>query len=132
MEIFVNTFEYLKASFENKFGALDVDYTVLALLLAVIALVGMPDAVVAQAVAEGAEGTIVSDAVCRVVNQLTGPIGRGVAAVAVIFVGFSLFLGKISWGLAIAIGMGIAAIFGANEIVSFFSGVDGGCDVVGA
>ena len=39
-----------------------------------------------------------------------------------IFLGFSLFMGKVTWGLALALGIGIAAIFGAPEIVSLLGG----------
>jgi type IV secretion system protein VirB2 len=61
------------------------------------------------------------------VGQLAGPVGRAVAAVAVIFLGFSLFMGKVTWGLALALGIGIAAIFGAPEIVDMLGGDGEAC-----
>ncbi len=64
----------------------------------------------------------IEDTVCAIVGQLAGPVGRGIAAVAVIFLGFSLFMGKVTWGLALALGIGIAAIFGAPEIVALLGG----------
>ena len=59
---------------------------------------------------------------CSITDQLTGPIGRGVGAVAVIFLGFGLFMGKVTWGLGLAVGLGIGCIFGAPEIVDLLGG----------
>ena len=70
----------------------------------------------------------ITNTVCKIVNQLTGLVGRGIATVAVVFVGIGLFLGKMSWGLAIAVGIGIGAIFGAAQIVSLLDeGNTGSC-----
>ncbi|MBQ4875159.1 MAG: TrbC/VirB2 family protein [Rickettsiaceae bacterium H1] len=62
--------------------------------------------------------------VCNVVTQLTGPIGQSVSTVAVIFIGIGLFLGKISWGLALGIAVGMGMLFGAENIVVWISGSD--------
>lgn len=69
----------------------------------------------------------IANTVCTIVHQLAGPVGRAIAAVAVIFLGFSLFMGKVTWGLALALGIGIAAIFGAPEIVSLLGGGSDAC-----
>jgi type IV secretory pathway VirB2 component (pilin) len=92
------------------------------LTLAVMAVFSLlPDAALAG-------GNAISTTICTVIGQLTGPVGRGIAVIAVVFLGFSLFLGKISWGLAIALAIGIAAIFGANEIVTLLgAGGAAGC-----
>lgn len=63
--------------------------------------------------------------VCNVILLLQGNIARGVAAFGVIFLGFSLFLGKISWGTALALAMGLGAIFGAQALVNLASGGTG-------
>ncbi len=68
------------------------------------------------------EGTV-----CNVVSAMQGPIARGIAALAIIFLGFSLFLGKISWGIALALAIGIGAVFGANQIVSLVGGAGRSC-----
>ena len=60
--------------------------------------------------------------ICNVVKQLTGPIGQAVSTVAVIFIGIGLFMGKISWGLALGIAIGMAMLFGAENIVTWISG----------
>ena len=61
---------------------------------------------------------------CKMLSLLTGTIGKGVAAFAIMFVGISLFMGKVSWGLAISTALGIGAIFGAAGIVSTLGGGD--------
>ncbi|MCE3233648.1 MAG: Type secretory pathway, VirB2 component (pilins), partial [Rickettsiaceae bacterium] len=74
-----------------------------------------------------AASTPVDEVICNIVEQLQGPVARGVAAFGIIFLGFSLFLGKISWGVALALGIGIGAIFGANQIVGLISGEGDAC-----
>jgi len=64
----------------------------------------------------------ISVVLCNVILLLQGNIARGIAAGGVIFLGFSLFLGKISWGTAMALGIGLGAIFGAQQIVNLASG----------
>jgi type IV secretion system protein VirB2 len=59
---------------------------------------------------------------CNVLDLLQGNVARSVAAAGIIFLGFSLFLGKVSWGTALAIGIGIGAIFGAKDIVDLLAG----------
>ena len=61
----------------------------------------------------------IGDTLCNIVTKLQGRIGKGIATIAVIFLGIGLFLGKLSWGLAIAIGIGIGGIFGASQIVNW-------------
>jgi type IV secretory pathway VirB2 component (pilin) len=61
---------------------------------------------------------------CKVRNTLVGPTGKVIATVGIFFLGIGLFLGKISWGIAIAVGLGIAAIFGADTIIKWASGTD--------
>lgn len=58
----------------------------------------------------------------RIVNSLTGPMGKAVATIAIIALGIGLFMGKLSWGLAVATAIGIAMIFGAGSIVDWLSG----------
>lgn len=57
-------------------------------------------------------------------SQLTGAIGKGIATIAVVVLGIGLFLGKLSWGLAIATAMGIGLIFSAGSIVSWLGGAN--------
>ena len=88
------------------------------MLLALVAL--SPDLASAAVDAEG-----MGIVVCNIITELQGPVARGVAAFGIIFLGFSLFLGKISWGVALALGIGVAAIFGAESIVGAMLGDSG-------
>lgn len=97
----------------------------LALALVAVVLV-LPDFAAAATTSDNS----VSKVVCNVVLQLKGPVARGIAAFGIIFLGFSLFLGKISWGTALALGIGLGAIFGAEEIVGLISGDDAAKDCV--
>ena len=66
--------------------------------------------------------TQVEVTLCKVLELLTGVIGKAIAAFAIIFIGVSLFMGKVSWGLAISTALGIGAIFGAAGLVDAISG----------
>ena len=70
----------------------------------------------------GSNTDAITTVVCNVVKQLTGPIGQAVSTIAVIFIGIGLFMGKISWGLALGIAIGMAMLFGAENIVGWVSG----------
>ena len=68
---------------------------------------------------------------CMVVKTLTGTVGRSLAAIAIIFLGFSLFLGKISWGIALSLAIGVGAVFGAPQLVSTLAGnSDQNCETI--
>ena len=73
-----------------------------------------------------AAGTVddnaLSNTLCRIISFLNGKFGRGIAMFAIIFIGIGLFVGKISWGLVLAVGLGIGAIFGAGSIVQMIAG----------
>lgn len=103
--------------------AIDAHLQIAASSIAASVLMLLPEKAMAQ-------DNAITEALCTIIEQLSGPVGRGIAVVAVIFLGFSLFLGKITWGLAIALAIGIAAIFGAGEIVELLGG--GGDECGGA
>ncbi len=69
---------------------------------------------------------------CAIARTLQGPVARAIAAIGIIFLGFSLFLGKISWGVALALGIGIAAVFGASSIVNLLATASGNSGSAGA
>ncbi len=108
--------------------------TTLCFMLAVVAVM-LPDLAAAAAVGTVSGDTsgtgAISDVICSIVGALQGPVARGVAAFGIIFLGFSLFLGKISWGTALALGIGLGAIFGAEAIVGLMAGGADAC-VAGA
>jgi type IV secretory pathway VirB2 component (pilin) len=84
-----------------------------ALLLAFIAIalyLAMMPYVLAQA-------TPMGNVLCDVVDFIIyGNLGRGLATLAIIIVGVGATLGKVSWGLAITVAVGISVVFGAYDI----------------
>jgi type IV secretory pathway VirB2 component (pilin) len=66
---------------------------------------------------------------CNIVGILSGTVAKAVGTIAIIFLALGLFVGKVSWGTAVATGIGIGAIFGAQTIVNLISGrTDAKCD----
>jgi len=63
-----------------------------------------------------------SAVLCNIVSLITGGTGKALATIALIFLAIGLFVGKISWGVAIAVGIGIGGMFGATNIVQMISG----------
>jgi type IV secretion system protein VirB2 len=45
----------------------------------------------------------------------------------VISLAIALFLGKVSWGLAIAVAVGMGILFGAKDVVDLLSGSGTAC-----
>ncbi|MCD6035880.1 MAG: hypothetical protein K0R63_1621 [Rickettsiales bacterium] len=91
-----------------------------AFCLAVVA-VAMPDMAMA---ADASTDNAISKGLCNMISVLNGPVGKGVATVAIFFVGIALFMGKMSWSVALAVGLGVAAIFGAESIIETIAGRD--------
>lgn len=65
---------------------------------------------------------VLVDVMCNVLRIVTGSGGKAFAAFAILSVGIGFFTGKVSWGLMIGVAAGIAAMFGANTIVSAITG----------
>lgn len=66
---------------------------------------------------------------CNVVQLLTGTTGKAVATVAIIAVGVGALLGKISWGMALIVAVGVALVFGAGTIVDALGASANDCPV---
>lgn len=81
-----------------------------------------------DAMASGTEPTALSKVLCNVVGWFTGPLGAGIATLAIIVIGVGALMGKVSWGMAIIVGIGIGVIFGAPSIVKAISGNGAACD----
>ncbi len=99
----------------------------LALVVAYAALL-MPTDALAQTFGNGPSA--LSTTLCNVVGWFTGPIGAGIATLAIIVIGVGALMGKVSWGMAIIVGLGVGVIFGAPSIVSALSnnpGASSGC-----
>jgi type IV secretory pathway VirB2 component (pilin) len=72
-------------------------------------------------------GNTIGDVLCEVANWFNGPIGQGIATLAIIVVGVGALMGKVSWGMAIIVGIGVAVIFGAPSIVDELGTSGTGC-----
>ena len=75
----------------------------------------------ADAVATTTSGGGIETVLCNVVKQLQGGIGKAIATIAIIVLGIGLFMGKLSWPLAVVTAIGIGMIFGAASIVEWVS-----------
>jgi type IV secretion system protein VirB2 len=69
---------------------------------------------------------------CNVVSMLTGPTGKAIATIAIIVVGLGALMGKVSWGMALIVALGVALVFGAASIVNAIAGADAGACTTGS
>jgi type IV secretion system protein VirB2 len=58
---------------------------------------------------------------CNVINQITGGIGKVISVLILISMAIGLFLGKITWGLAISVMVGMGILFGAAGLVDLMT-----------
>ena len=65
-----------------------------------------------------ATNTPMGNVLCTVVRWFTGNTGKGLATIAITVIGIGALLGKVSWGMAIIVGIGVAIVFGAASIVN--------------
>lgn len=84
----------------------------LMVVLSVLAMT-LPDYAFATGI-----NTPMGSVLCEVTNWFTGNTGKGLATIAITVIGIGALLGKVSWGMAIIVGTGVAIIFGAASIVS--------------
>lgn len=55
-------------------------------------------------------------ALCAAWLEIDGQIGRGIATLAIAALGIGASLGKISWGLAVTVAVGIAVMLNADTV----------------
>lgn len=63
----------------------------------------------------------VGDMIDNVIDALTGPIGRGLAVLALVAAGVMMFFGRLNWPWFVAILVGVVLIFSAEAIVDGFA-----------
>ena len=66
-------------------------------------------------------------AICNLMNVVTGNAGRAVVGVVVIVVGIMFYLGKVTWSLVLAVALGAGAMFGAKSVVKIVTGKEFTC-----
>ena len=71
--------------------------------------------------------TPMGSVLCMIVGFVYGNLGRALATLAIIVIGVGATLGKVSWGLAITVGVGISIIFNAQVIMALMTGQAGSC-----
>ena len=67
-------------------------------------------------------GGTIGSLLCSVAGWFTGPVGSGIATLAILVIGIGALMGKVSWGMAIITGVGVSVIFGADTIVMELGG----------
>lgn len=65
----------------------------------------------------GNSTTELEEVVRRAIQMITGRIGKAIAILAVIIVGVGALYGKVSWPLAVIVGLGVALIFGSFTVL---------------
>lgn len=59
--------------------------------------------------------------ICNIINLLRGPVGKGIAIVALMFTCFSFFVGKMSFAVICTVLIGMCALFSADTLVNAFT-----------
>lgn len=68
----------------------------------------------------------IGDTLCALVTFMQSTPVKAAATAAIVFLGVAAFFGKLNWGLAVAIALGVMFMFGAVTIVDFLgTGVGG-------
>lgn len=117
----------------NLFKNMETLKTLVWCLVAAYAVMLIPaDALAATLTVSGGSGRntgggTIGDLLCNVAYWFTGPVGSGIATLAIIVIGIGALMGKVSWGMAIIVGIGVAVIFGAPAIVNELNAGGSGC-----
>ncbi len=96
---------------------LSIAWQICLAVMLVAGIIMMPDLSYA-----GPGDTPMGAVLCQVVAWFTGNTGKGLATIAITVIGIGALLGKVSWGMAIIVGIGVAIVFGAAGIVNAMSG----------
>ncbi|MDA0938825.1 MAG: TrbC/VirB2 family protein, partial [Proteobacteria bacterium] len=72
--------------------------------------------------ADSANADKITEVLCNASNAMTGAVGKSIAIILVISLAIGLLLGKVTWGLALALFVGLGILFGAKEAVKLLSG----------
>ena len=66
-------------------------------------------------------GSKIAGVLCNVIKIAQGNVGKTISILVIISIAIGLFLGKITWGVAIAVSVGLGVLFGANTVVEFIA-----------
>lgn len=76
-----------------------------------------------------AQQSPMGNVICLIIGIIYGNLGRGLAVLAVIIVGVGATIGKVSWGLAMTVAIGIGTVFGAVPLVAFLISGNSGLQI---
>lgn len=96
----------------TKTKSLSLNWQICMMVMLSAAVVLLPD------LAHATNNTPMGNVLCTVLGWFTGNTGKGLATIAVTVIGVGALLGKVSWGMAMIVGIGVAIVFGAAGIVS--------------
>lgn len=100
----------------------DLIWRVLFSLCGICIVLGACDAAFAGGGGATAGEDVIGQTLCRLVENLSGGIAKGIATIAIFAVGVGLFLGKLNWGIAAATAAGVGIIFSAPQLVGWLGG----------
>lgn len=101
----------------------DLIWRIVLTLASVTLILSISDIALASGTgASSASNDVVGITLCRLVQNLSGGLAKGIATIAIFSVGVGLFLGKLNWSIAAATAVGVGVIFSAPKLVAFISG----------
>ena len=63
----------------------------------------------------------ITNVLCHVIDVIQGNTGKSISILVIISLAIGLFLGKVTWGVAIAVAVGMGVLFGANTLVGYLA-----------
>lgn len=70
------------------------------------------------AMSSNAYATPMADVLCYVLGMFQGNLGKGLATIGMCVLGVGAILGKVSWGMALTVGVGISVMVSSTELVA--------------
>ena len=98
---------------------LSLAWQICLMVMLSVVVVMLPQFAIASTVTNASP---MSNALCIAATWITGNAGRGMATVGITIIGIGALLGKVSWGMAMIVGVGVAIVFGSTAIVSLLGG----------
>ena len=101
---------------------LSVAWEICITVILSVMVVMLPQLAIASTVSTASP---MSNALCIAATWITGNAGRGIATIGITIIGIGALLGKVSWGMAMIVGVGVAIVFGSTAIVRLLGGTLG-------
>jgi type IV secretory pathway VirB2 component (pilin) len=110
--VFLRRFIFMKTKTKD----LSLAWQISMLVMLCTVIVMMPDFAFAQS------NLPMGNVLCTASSWFVGNTGKGLATIAITVIGIGALLGKVSWGMAMIVGTGVAIVFGAAGIVNSMGG----------